>query len=310
MAGGAPLIAGSAHGAAAFGPRVGDETQLMPSWMLPVDPASTRTRDDGLTAARSSRPQTPPPRPYWEDVTPSGPIPVPLHQRAPGKPPRRWGTHILAVILALLLIGCAVGVGWFVHRTVAGGATAGTTTTATTTGDTGTTTTTKFVGQVPIPTITTESSTTDTTEANRIDPAEVMASSSLPRTDTHSYDAQNLLDAKLATAWNEDAPGDGEGEWVRFGFAEIVTIGRIDIANGYQSDKTTYANNPRVRELRLTFSDGSSQRVQLKDEMGYQTITLEPKKTEWLRMTIVSTYPGEKWADAALSEVRLYGAAK
>ena len=241
-------------------------------------------------------------------MPPDGPIPVPLHKGAVGKPPRRRGTRIVGVLLALLLIGIAVAAGSFFYRTVKGAPSTGTTSTATT--NQGTTSTTLLVGQVPISTTSTETTTNETTTGNRLDPVDVTASSSLRPTNAHTYDPQNLLDGKLATAWNEDAPGDGEGEWVRFGFAGIVSVARIDIANGYQSDPTTYANNPRVHELRLTFSDGSSQRIELQDETGYQTLKLQTKKTEWVRMTIVSTYPGDRWHDAALSEVRFYEAAK
>ena len=286
-----------------------DETQLMPSWMLPVDDEPGHKGNGSPSTPRgTSRAGSPAIPPYWEDAPLSGPIPVPVHSGPSGRPPRRRWIRAGGVLLALLLMGSAGAVGSFVYHTVADGAPTSTTTATTVIGVGASTSTTELVGQVPIPTVTIEDSTTDTTEGNRLDPAEVLASSSLPRTDKHSYDAQNLLDDKLATAWNEDAPGDGEGEWVRFGFAGIVTIARIDIANGYQSDRATYANNPRVRELRLTFSDKSSRRVQLEDRTGYQTIEIEPKKTEWIRMTIVSTYPGEKWTDGSLSEIRFYEA--
>jgi hypothetical protein len=294
------------HGSAA-----GDETRLMPSWMLPVDEGPAEVRGGRSTRAAASLSRSTPMLPYWEEIPLDAPIPVPLHEGGAAKPPKRRGSWIVGVLLALLVIALAVAAGSFVYRTVKSAPPSGTTTTATTTAGQGATSTTELVGQVPIPTVSTETTTGETTTGNRLDPSEVLASSSLAPTSTHTYGAHNLLDGKLATAWNENAPGDGEGEWVRFGFAGIVSIARIDVANGYQSDPTTYANNPRVKELRLTFSDGSSQRVTLQDKTGYQTIELtKPKKIEWFRLTIVSTFPGDKWHDAALSEVRFYETVK
>ncbi|OPZ77635.1 MAG: Nicotine adenine dinucleotide glycohydrolase (NADase) [Actinobacteria bacterium ADurb.Bin444] len=156
------------------------------------------------------------------------------------------------------------------------------------------------------------STTTKATSADqaRVFPSNAKASSSLPPTDQFTYGPSNLSDNDLSTAWNEGASGDGVGEWLSFSFNQPVRLSRIDIANGYQRDQKRYLGNGRVRGLRIEYSNGDMQEIQLYDDMGYQEVQPAVPSDVGIssvRMTILSVYPGESWEDAALSEIRFIG---
>ncbi len=152
---------------------------------------------------------------------------------------------------------------------------------------------------------------TGTTQARGrpIRPQAASASSALKPTSTQDFRAPNLLDEDLATAWNEGVEGPGIGEWVRFDFLEPVSLTRIEILNGYQADDERFEGNIRVKQIKLEYSYGSTQIIDLHDSKEPQSITARSRPTEWLKLTILSVYPDYIWEDAALSEVRLFEAA-
>lgn len=150
------------------------------------------------------------------------------------------------------------------------------------------------------------SATTSTLAPTLIRPTSTLASSTLEATSTNSYRVTNLLDDDPASAWSEGAEGVGLGEWVQFEFSDAIALARIEIANGYQKDNDRFEGNPRVKSLKIEYSNGTTQLVDLLDTMEYQAITPTIQPVEWVKLTIVSVYAGDEWEDAALSEVRLY----
>lgn len=149
--------------------------------------------------------------------------------------------------------------------------------------------------------------TTTTLAGALIRPTSVTSSSALKATSTNNYKATNLLDGDLATAWEEGAEGPGISEWVKFEFSRQVTLTRIEIANGYQKDDDRYFGNPRVRSLGVEYSTGTIQLIDLLDTQEFQSIIPTRQPVEWVKLTILSVYPGDIWDDTALSEVRIYG---
>lgn len=137
-------------------------------------------------------------------------------------------------------------------------------------------------------------------------PRAAASSSALKATNTHNYRATNLVDGDLTTAWNEGAEGLGTGEWVEFEFTRSVTLARLDVANGYQKDDDRFKGNVRIKTMKLEYSEGSTQLVYLLDTEAFQSINTLRVETDWIRLTILSVYPDYIWADAALSEVRMY----
>jgi len=162
-------------------------------------------------------------------------------------------------------------------------------------------------------TSTTESRNTTTTSGKTVvgsilvRPNGATASSSLTATNITDFRPTNLLDGDPFTAWVEGAKGTGVGQWVQFDFNDVITLVRVEISNGYQKDDDLFADYIRVKSLELQFSDDSSQVVELQDDQGIQIIEPEaPKEIDWVRFTILSVYPSYKFADAALSDIRVY----
>ena len=85
-----------------------------------------------------------------------------------------------------------------------------------------------------------------------------------------------------------------------------MVLTRIEFLNGCQKDEERFYGHIRVRSLKLEYSGGYTQLVDLLDTMDAQAVTARSKATEWLKMTITGVYPDYIWEDAALSEVRLF----
>lgn len=230
---------------------------------------------------------------------------------------RRWGMTpvLLALLLVVAVLGMAAVVYFTMIRTPEG------TSSVSTTGQAGTGTTTT-VGSTTTGDATTSTTGTDsrssTTTSSRptedpgtpLGAVPVSASSALPPEGGNDYRPQNLVDGDLSTCWAEGVSGQGEGEWVRLDLGEPTMLSTIEIANGYQKDQRRFEGNPRLKTIRIEYSDGSAQLIQMHDDGGYQAITPPPIATEWVRLVIQATYPGATWPDTSISEVRLYRAGR
>lgn len=222
-----------------------------------------------------------------------------------GQPRRRRVTAAGAAMgfaLFLILLATAFTLGVIVYRTVKPGDNVDTLTSVP--GTIASTSTTLAEGSSG-----NGASTSSTVAATLVRPRAASASSVLKATSTINYGATNLLDGDLATAWNEGVEGPGTGQWVRFAFSEPVILARIEIANGYQKDPERFKGNARVKSLKLEYSNGTTQLIDLLDTEDYQSVTTVRKSTEWIKLTIVSVYPDYIWEDAALSEVRIFAVA-
>jgi hypothetical protein len=226
---------------------------------------------------------------------------------------RVW-SRIYAVLLFLLLVGAAVLVGYLVYNTFfkkgsginveKPAAYASTTTapvsTTRTTGSKDSTTTSTSGGS-------TTTRTTGQVLGTPVIPKSLSASSTLVGDGSNTYVVENLIDNNLTTAWSEGAGNPGVGEWVRFEFGKTVRVDKIEIANGYQKDSRRFKGNPRARTVRIDYSDGTSELVNLYDATGYQYITTAGRATTSIKVTIESVYAGDEWEDTSFSEVRFFG---
>ncbi len=152
-----------------------------------------------------------------------------------------------------------------------------------------------------------DSDTSTTLAPVQVRPTSADASSALKATSTNSYRATNLIDGDLATAWEEGVKGPGLGEWVRFEFSRPLVIARIEIANGYQKDDERFQGNPRVKTVKVEYSNGETELIDLARYRGVPEHRPEASETiDWVKLTIVSVYEGDEWEDTALSEVRIF----
>ncbi len=135
---------------------------------------------------------------------------------------------------------------------------------------------------------------------------QITASSTLTDNGT-VYPASLIMDGVMATAWSEGAEGYGIGESVTFSFNGTCHVSGLIIYNGYQKDSDLYYKNSRPREIMISTSKGDMSYIELADTMGPQTVTFnDPVDTTFIRITIESVYPGNKYEDTLISEIMFY----
>lgn len=117
----------------------------------------------------------------------------------------------------------------------------------------------------------------------------------------------NVIDGNNATAWVEDADGQGEGESLTIELDDTYAVSGFIINAGYQKNTEVYDNNSRPKELIVTFSDGQSFMVELDDYYGAQKVVLDSSiETTSVTFTINDVYPGGKYEDTVISEIQLF----
>lgn len=120
-----------------------------------------------------------------------------------------------------------------------------------------------------------------------------------------TYNPRNLVDTDLTTAWVEGKSGHGEGESLVVELSGERTVTAIQVMNGYHKNERLFLANSRVAVAELQFSNGETRQVSLADAPGLQTIDVGEQKATWVRFTIRSVYPGEKYKDTAVTEFRV-----
>ncbi|MCR9144519.1 MAG: discoidin domain-containing protein [bacterium] len=141
------------------------------------------------------------------------------------------------------------------------------------------------------------------------------------------YAANKAIDKDVSTAWVEGAAGAGVGESLTIFAAPTKHGGKVqgwyliegvEIVNGCARDQQLFLANGRVRKVRVElysvpqraynpeFPLVSAQEMELKDRAEAQVIEFaQPVITAGVKLTILSVYPGEKFQDTCIAEVRL-----
>jgi hypothetical protein len=120
------------------------------------------------------------------------------------------------------------------------------------------------------------------------------------------YGPESAFDGNSNTAWVEGSGGQGIGDFMVLEFDAPRTVSKLTIRNGYAKNTDIYKKNSRVKDIEIRFSDGSSQDARLSDTPGVQTVTFDrPVRTNWVQIEIRSVYPGWKYSDTAINEVRV-----
>ena len=132
-----------------------------------------------------------------------------------------------------------------------------------------------------------------------------------------SYSANSIRDGNPETCWAEGVGGYGEGQYMLFTFNEPVIVREAKAMPGYNktsNGKDRFKQNGKLREVILTFSDGSSQFITFDNSRGWQVKPLStPVETTTVKVTIHSVNPGEpgpNWgasADTSVSEFHFEG---
>lgn len=161
--------------------------------------------------------------------------------------------------------------------------------------------------------------------AERLHPRSITASSFL-RDGWNRFDENYLppyaADDDAATAWVEGVDGQGVGESLLWLGPQLRESGSwsVWIRNGFQKSVKLHAANSRPRRIRLepvTHTElgvspaGAARELELADVLGWQEVTLTPdKRVAGFRLTVLSVYPGTKYQDTCVSDVRVYAQAE
>ena len=122
------------------------------------------------------------------------------------------------------------------------------------------------------------------------------------------HSPENMFDGKLDTNWTEDATGNGIGEYVTFYFDGTYAVNKFWIYIGSHYNEGVYKQNCRPKTITLTFSDGSSQRISLRDSYDVQSFTLDRYYyTDSITLTIDDVYTGTKYLDTVIAELDFVG---
>lgn len=145
-------------------------------------------------------------------------------------------------------------------------------------------------------------------------PSNISTSSTLKSQGSNSYDAENLHDFNLKTAWVEGTANLGIGEEIVFEFqmVEQLKVTHLEIYNGYCKNEKSWRANGRVKTLGLYINNKYEGNLNLKDSYYCQRFEVGSfgcKKNEKMTISlkIIDVYPGDKYSDVAISEINFDG---
>ncbi|MFI3209907.1 MAG: discoidin domain-containing protein [Peptostreptococcaceae bacterium] len=151
-----------------------------------------------------------------------------------------------------------------------------------------------------------------TEQIERLNISYSTASSELVDNTSNSYSSSRAIDNDNKTIWSEGVSGPGINEWIEVSFNNIQNVKTIKLVNGHTSSENLYNANNRVKKLELSFSDGSSKVVDLKESTSIQEISLGDKgvDTSYIKMTILDVYKGSSYNDTCMGNIELFGVYK
>ena len=125
---------------------------------------------------------------------------------------------------------------------------------------------------------------------------------------------QMVIDGQLTTCWQEGA-ADETGEWIEVTF-DPARLDYVVVYSGYQLSHDAWLANLRPKDVTVSVDGGPPQAFVLLDTEQPQRIDVDDVAgATTVRITLVSTYesqasayPGSPFDDAAISEIRAFGA--
>jgi hypothetical protein len=148
----------------------------------------------------------------------------------------------------------------------------------------------------------------------KLQPTAIKASSFMPaaKSGKIDYKPDNVMDGNIETAWIENNPGNGTGEWIEFTFAGEVKLDSMIVWNGYQRKKTSgkdpFTSNIRPAKIRVHCTDKQTDH-DLNDSRGSQTIAMNQSVVSSVKIEIIATHPknGSEDNDCGFSEIEFRG---
>ena len=150
-------------------------------------------------------------------------------------------------------------------------------------------------------------------ESARNLPIRRITASSVLREKGFDHNPWVMTDDVLETAWSHGTAGRaGIGEWLLFSFGDKTEITKIAIVNGLGMVEGKWGNlyeaNTAIKTAELVYSTGKKEAVTFRKTAEVQEISLkEGAGAEWVRLVITSVYPGKKYTDTCISEIKFFG---
>lgn len=122
------------------------------------------------------------------------------------------------------------------------------------------------------------------------------------------YGPENAFDDDTSTSWQEGSSGYGIGEYLKLYFDSTVKLRILSFRMGSYTLADYFVQNGKPHELMLEFSDGRKLSYEFPETDQEYIIELsESVSTQWVKLTIISAYPGTKWEDTSIAEVKAFG---
>jgi hypothetical protein len=145
--------------------------------------------------------------------------------------------------------------------------------------------------------------------AKQLKITDATSSSSYAEEKGRTYDAKNVKDAKLSTAWFEGVDGGGLGSWIQLELGEPQTVSGIRIWNGDWITADLWKRENRMQDIDIETSDGTKYPFKLKDEMVAETLTFPTAvTTSSVKIRFKSIYRGSTFNDTGVSEIQVLDA--
>jgi hypothetical protein len=120
----------------------------------------------------------------------------------------------------------------------------------------------------------------------------VRASGQLDASTPSRYTPLNLLDGLSSTVWCS-RNADALSESLSFGFAEPVTLTRVDVSTGNGASAESFHASSRVRKLLLRGPEATAT-LTLEDRMGPQTVQLaQPMRGKNFTLEVLDSFSAE-----------------
>lgn len=144
----------------------------------------------------------------------------------------------------------------------------------------------------------------DGSSGGEVVPKGFNVSSKLPDDGDGNYKPENLIDGVADSMWCEGSKdGDGTGEWVEVDFGSPKGVSKVSLINGVGGNVSAWKKSNRSTRATLTFSDGSTHAVELKDFFLPQTVAFPEKTTSKVRVTFDEVRKGDEYNDLCVSEL-------
>lgn len=136
------------------------------------------------------------------------------------------------------------------------------------------------------------------------EPTGFQVSSKLADDGDGNYNPSNLTDGVLDSMWCEGSEeGDGTGEWIEYSFGSAVPVSSMTALVGVGGNLGAWMKSNRATAARLTFSDGSTHNVDLKNSAALQSVSFPAKTTRSVKLTFTEVYQGKDYNDLCISEL-------